>query len=101
MGNCTGHGDGSTCLDISSITAPPVVSIDAAVNVVATIDVKQPLATGMTRIKVIFPPDKKGQSQVEQTDQLNLDWPAGKHNLEVQIPEGTLAGVGNYSAWCS
>lgn len=97
MGNCTGHGDGSTCLDITSITAPPVVTIDAAVNVDVAIDVKQALATGMTRIQIIFPPDKKGQSQVQQTDQLNINWPAGPQSLQVQIPEQTLTGVGNYS----
>lgn len=97
MGNCTGHGDGSSCLDITSLTAPPVVTIDAAVNVIAAINVTEPLATGMTRIQIIFPPDKKGQSQVQQTDQLNLNWPAGVQSLEVQIPSGTLAGVGNYS----
>jgi len=97
MGNCTGHGDGSTCLDITSITAPPVVTIDAAVNVDVAIEVKQALATGMTRIQIIFPPDKKGQSQVQQTDQLNINWPAGPQSLQVQIPEQTLTGVGNYS----
>jgi len=97
MGNCTGHGDGSTCLAINKMTAPPIVQVDAAVNVQVDIDVTQPLATGMTRIQTIFPPDNKGESQVVQTDDLNVNWPAGSGSLTVQIPEGTLTGIGNYT----